>query len=74
MELPDEYKQTQVGGERVILIKGKKREYITLELCLNCYKQAGLNLRNKRKHKYKVLNRVQYNSPVALLSETTRKL
>ena len=47
MELPDEYKQAQVGGERVILIKSKKREYITLELCLNYCKQAGLNLRIK---------------------------
>ena len=34
MELPDEYKQAQVGGERVILIKGKKREYITLDNAL----------------------------------------
>ena len=47
MELPDEYKQAQVGGEHVILIKSKKREYITLELCLNNCKQASLNLRIK---------------------------
>ena len=47
MELPDEYKQAQLGGEHVILRKSKVNEDITQELCLDNCKQAGLNLRIK---------------------------